>query len=261
MASSSNYPLLNNVIVGIPAARGGGGRKMRGIRHGKEKRYGSIHLRSSTKRKFASFFKHRTSTPGISLRVSSRVIANHASSTDIQKRLRLLISPDYGKCFRRFRPRNGENMKQRFDHLRRCKHGRISKENRSRPRALVKLRSQNILRQSWLDSHFEPLGGSAHAFRNYADAAAGIPRVIGSDLMDSEPVCSPLLLLDGSSLSYPHDSQIPSTMPQRLSDAQNTQATAVQASHLLIAVQCSNNHSEPREVQKPRRCTQPDSVI
>ena len=126
--------------------------------------------------------------------------ADLASSSDIQKKLRALFPLDYAKDHRKYRPSNDVNMKARFDHLRRCKRGRISKEKRLRhyPRGTFRTPVFKDLRQDSMGS----CRNFAHAFRDYSTLSSyDIPIILSPDLVDSEPVISSLLLLDGSSLS------------------------------------------------------------
>jgi ankyrin repeat protein len=93
-------------------------------------------------------------------------------------------------------------MKLRLDHLRRCKRGRISKQKRLRSRApsrdAVRIEAFRGSRPNSIASH----GRLAHAFRDYTVLSSyDIPIMLSPDLVDSEPVSSSLLLLDGSSLS------------------------------------------------------------
>ena len=92
-------------------------------------------------------------------------------------------------------------MKLRFDHLRRCKRGRISKEKR--------LRSRLILRESIREPRTNSITFREHfphAFRDYTNLSSyDIPTSVSRDLANSEPVYSSLLLLDGSSVSTTSD--------------------------------------------------------
>jgi hypothetical protein len=128
--------------------------------------------------------------------------ADLASSRDIQRKLSSLFPPDYGENYLKFRPLNGENMTLRFDQLRRCKKGRVSKDRWSRSLAMSAVRSRSDLFRRTLDPRVDSCERYAHAFRNYADSALkGTPIILSADLRDSQPVCSPLLLLDGSSIA------------------------------------------------------------
>ena len=126
--------------------------------------------------------------------------ADLASSSDIQKKLRALFPLDYAKDHRKYRPSNDVNMKARLDHLRRCKRGRISKEKRLRhySRGTFRTPAFKDLRQDSMGS----CRNFAHAFRDYSTLSSyDIPTRLSPDLVDSEPVISSLLLLDGSSSS------------------------------------------------------------
>ena len=126
--------------------------------------------------------------------------ADLASSSDIQKKLRALFPLDYAKDHRKYRPSNDVNMKARLDHLRRCKRGRISKEKRLRHYSRGTFRTPVFkdLRQDSMGS----CRNFAHAFRDYSTLSSyDIPIILSPDLVDSEPVISSLLLLDGSSSS------------------------------------------------------------
>jgi ankyrin repeat protein len=126
--------------------------------------------------------------------------ADLASSSDIQKKLRALFPLDYAKDHRKYRPSNDVNMKARLDHLRRCKRGRISKEKRLRhySRGTFRTPAFKDLRQDSMGS----CRNFAHAFRDYSTLSSyDIPTILSPNLVDSEPVISSLLLLDGSSSS------------------------------------------------------------
>jgi hypothetical protein len=98
-------------------------------------------------------------------------------------------------------------MKSRFDHLRRCKRGRISKEKRLRSRFISRESARG--HASW-ETRTNSVGSRehfTHAFRDYAKLSSyDVPTSLSRDLTNSEPVCSSLLLLDGSSLPATSDS-------------------------------------------------------
>lgn len=128
---------------------------------------------------------------------------DNVSPRDIQQRLHALLPPDYGKDHRRFRPSNDAHMKLRFDQLRRCKKGRISKERWGPSPAVLRSRTPTMQAESKiLSDSFE---GYAKAFRNYATPSQTTPTITSTDLLDSQTVNPALLLLDGSSLPSNQD--------------------------------------------------------
>jgi hypothetical protein len=124
------------------------------------------------------------------------------SLRDIQKTLRSLFPPDYSKCYRKYRPSNDADMYRRIDYIRRCKKGRISKHahngrnNKSIQRKIAYARrSKSSGQWTWPDS-FE---GPADAFRRYNTIDEQVS-LANNCLVDSQPVVSNLLMLDGSVL-------------------------------------------------------------
>jgi ankyrin repeat protein len=98
-------------------------------------------------------------------------------------------------------------MKSRFDHLRRCKRGRISKEKRLRSRFISR---ESARRHSSWETRTNSVTSRehfTHAFRDYTKLSSyDVPTSLSRDLANSEPVYSSLLLLDGSSLPATSDS-------------------------------------------------------
>ncbi|KAF4634739.1 hypothetical protein G7Y89_g3367 [Cudoniella acicularis] len=153
---------------------------------------------------------------------------------DIQTRLHLLLPPDYSKDHRKFRPSNNDHMKLRFDHLRRCKKGRISKERWCRSTTVLRSRIPIIQATSKsLSGSFE---GYSKAFRNYDTSSEITPMITSSDLLDSQTVNPSLLLLDGSSLSSNQDTRsndITSAPADRLPDHQGQRSRMITSMDLL----------------------------
>ncbi|KAE9364032.1 ankyrin [Stipitochalara longipes BDJ] len=124
------------------------------------------------------------------------------SSSDIQKKLRAILPPDYAKDHRKFRPSDDVNMKLRLDYLRRYKRGRISKERSARFLRKSTLHAKLSMRDSKSKPQSNTFEEFPQAFRNYA---TGPSLKLSQDLLDSRPVSSSMLLLDGSSLSSSHE--------------------------------------------------------
>lgn len=121
---------------------------------------------------------------------------DEASTKTIQSQLKELLPSDYSENWRKYHPSNDASMHLRFDCLRRCKKGRISKEKRSSLRDFSQFQITGA--SSKLYRSFE---GPAHAFKNYANSSEGKHVVLSQGLVDSQLVNPSLLLLDGSSLS------------------------------------------------------------
>jgi len=141
--------------------------------------------------------------PGEHNKITLCSAPDNVSPRDIQKRLHALLPPDYHKDHRRFRPSDDAHMKLRFDHLRRCRKGRISKERSCR--SLAVLRSRTPIAHASSKTMPDSLESYAMAFRNYATSPEPGPTVPSSDLLDSQTVDPSLLLLDGSSLPSKKD--------------------------------------------------------
>lgn len=91
-------------------------------------------------------------------------------------------------------------MKQRFEFLRRCKNGRICKERAARASRKSPTRIDLHSCCGTARSKRSSLQTIPSAFKNYAPSSDNGSRLLGADLMDSQPVASSMLLLDGSSL-------------------------------------------------------------
>lgn len=135
--------------------------------------------------------------------VSSRIrpsictlMTDEASTKTIQSQLKELLPPDYGENWRKYHPSNDALMYSRFDCLRRCKKGRISKEKRSSLRNFSQFQIAGAS-----SKRFRSFEGPARAFKNYANSFEGKHIVLSQGLADSQLVDPSLLLLDGSSLS------------------------------------------------------------
>jgi ankyrin repeat protein len=135
-------------------------------------------------------------------RVALRSAPDNVSPRNIQQRLHEILPPDYSKDHRRFRPSNDIHMKLRFDHLRRCKKGRISKERWCRSPTV--LRPRTPIQQAISKPLSDLFEGYAKAFRNYTTSSETTP-ITSTDLLDSQTVNPSLLLLDGSSLPSNQD--------------------------------------------------------
>lgn len=90
-------------------------------------------------------------------------------------------------------------MKLRFDHLRRCKRGRISKEKRLRSRLVTREAIRGHASWETRKNSIASREHVTHAFRDYTKLSFyDVPTSLSRDLANSEPVYSSLLLLDGS---------------------------------------------------------------
>jgi ankyrin repeat protein len=140
-------------------------------------------------------------------------------------------------------------MKLRFDHLRRCKKGRISKERWCRSPPVLRW-SRTPIQQGISKPLSDLFEGYAKAFRNYATSSETTP-ITSTDLLDSQTVNPSLLLLDGSSLPSNRDvgsNDITSAPVGRLPDHQD-QRSRINLDGGLARQQSPRLSSHPKEAK------------
>lgn len=136
-----------------------------------------------------------------------RTFAHIPSPSDIQKKLRSLLPPDYAKDHKTFRPSDRISMRRRLDNTRRCRNGRISKQ-RKRGGGLCRRNSSKDVETRSIDLFEGPL----NAFKDYrtdwsdqsqSNATANVWQLTGSELVFPRRI-----LLDGSSVQANNENRL-----------------------------------------------------
>jgi hypothetical protein len=132
------------------------------------------------------------------------------SSSDIQKKLRALLPPDYAKDNKSYRPSSSSCMEERLHTLRVCKSGQKSKRKKPFSKERVQRQAVSKTQEEKGQSEFE---GPIEAFQNYGliSSHPGKPACFSTldlnHLTGTSLVIPRLLLLDGSSITPSQDSR------------------------------------------------------